>query len=82
MRRVVEMRSYMPDIDGRGEGERINQVVVLEDTDGDGHLDQRSVYMRQSWGHEFPPCCLRPWPKCDVRSSCDRSRTPMQSWNC
>ncbi len=42
---VVEMRSYMPDIDGRGEGDRINQVVVLEDTDGDGRMDKRSVYM-------------------------------------
>ena len=42
---VVEMRSYMPDADGRGEHAPINQVVVLEDTDKDGRMDKRTVYM-------------------------------------
>jgi glucose/arabinose dehydrogenase/mono/diheme cytochrome c family protein len=42
---VVEMRSYMPDADGRGESAPINRVVVLEDTDKDGRMDKRTVYM-------------------------------------
>lgn len=42
---VVEMRSYMPDADGRGEHARINRVVMLEDTDKDGRMDKRTVYM-------------------------------------
>ncbi len=42
---VVEMRSYMPDADGRGEQAKVNRVVVLEDTDGDGRMDKRTVFM-------------------------------------
>ena len=42
---VVELRSYMPDADGKGESEPINRVVVLEDTDGDGRMDKSTVYM-------------------------------------
>jgi glucose/arabinose dehydrogenase/mono/diheme cytochrome c family protein len=42
---VVEMRSYMPDADGRGEIEPINRIVVLEDTNKDGRMDKRTVYM-------------------------------------
>lgn len=42
---VVEMRSYMPDVDGKGEIEPINRIVVLEDTDKDGRMDKRTVYM-------------------------------------
>ena len=42
---VVELRSYMPDADGKGENEPINRVVVLEDTDGDGRMDKSTVYM-------------------------------------
>ena len=42
---VVEMRSYMPDADGRGEHAAINRVVVLDDTDKDGRMDKSTVYM-------------------------------------
>jgi glucose/arabinose dehydrogenase/mono/diheme cytochrome c family protein len=42
---VVEMRSYMPDADGRGEHAPINRVVVLEDTDKNGRMDKSTVYM-------------------------------------
>ncbi len=42
---VIEMRSYMPDIDGKGENQRINRVVVLEDTNKDGKMDKSTVYM-------------------------------------
>src|SRR5262245_39330416 len=42
---VVEMRSYMPDVDGKGENQPINRVVVLEDTDKDGRMDKSTVFM-------------------------------------
>jgi mono/diheme cytochrome c family protein/glucose/arabinose dehydrogenase len=42
---VVEMRSYMPDVDGKGEIEPINRIVTLEDTNNDGRMDKRTVYM-------------------------------------
>jgi mono/diheme cytochrome c family protein len=38
---VVEMRGYMPDVDGRGEREPVGAVVVLGDGDGDGVMDRR-----------------------------------------
>lgn len=41
---VVEMRSYMPDLGGNGEDAPVGQVVVLEDTDGDGKMDKRTVF--------------------------------------
>lgn len=42
---VAEMRSYMPDVDGKGENAPNNRVVVLEDTDHDGRMDKSTVYM-------------------------------------
>ncbi len=42
---VVEMRSYMLDIDAKGETNPISDVVVLEDTDGDGKYDKRTVFL-------------------------------------
>ena len=42
---VIEMRSYMPDVDGTGENQRVNRVVVLEDTDHDGRMDKSTVYL-------------------------------------
>lgn len=44
---VVEMRSYMPDLDGKGEDAPVGQVVILEDTDGDGRMDRRTVFKDQ-----------------------------------
>ena len=42
---VLEMRGYMPNIDGRGELEKSGDVVVLEDTDGDRRMDKRTVFL-------------------------------------
>ena len=42
---VVEMRGFMPDIDGAGEKERVGRVSVLEDTDGDGVMDVSTIYI-------------------------------------
>src|SRR4051812_11181318 len=42
---VVEMRGYMPDLDGNGEDAPIGRVVVLRDRDGDGRYDESSVFV-------------------------------------
>ncbi|MGH9162223.1 MAG: DUF7133 domain-containing protein, partial [Vicinamibacteraceae bacterium] len=42
---VVEMRGYMPNLDGGGEDARIGRVVVLSDRDGDGRYDDSSVFL-------------------------------------
>ncbi|WP_339899812.1 PVC-type heme-binding CxxCH protein [uncultured Gilvimarinus sp.] len=40
---VAEMTTYMPDIHGAGEMQPEGNIAVLEDTDGDGHVDRRQV---------------------------------------
>src|SRR5258706_753227 len=42
---VVEMRGFMPDIDGNGENKRVGRVSVLEDTNGDGQMDVSTIYI-------------------------------------
>lgn len=42
---VVEMTGYMPDTLGTGESAMDGKIVILEDTDGDGRMDQRKVFM-------------------------------------
>lgn len=42
---VVEMQSFMPNVDGEGELSPVSRVVVLEDTDGDGRMDKSTTYM-------------------------------------
>jgi mono/diheme cytochrome c family protein/glucose/arabinose dehydrogenase len=42
---VVEMRGYMPDADGHGEDQRVGQISILEDTDGDGRMDKKIVFV-------------------------------------
>jgi len=42
---AVEMRGFMPDIEGHGEDAPIGRVVVLEDRDGDGRMDRSSVLL-------------------------------------
>ncbi len=42
---VVEMRGFMPDINGKGEKERVGRISVLEDTDGDGQMDVSKIYI-------------------------------------
>src|SRR5688572_5165047 len=44
---VVEMRGYMQNIDGIGENEPVGSVAVIEDTDGDGRYDKRTVFLDQ-----------------------------------
>jgi glucose/arabinose dehydrogenase/mono/diheme cytochrome c family protein len=41
---VLEMRGYMHDVDGKGEDQPLGRIVVLEDTDGDGKMDKRTVF--------------------------------------
>src|SRR5688572_21178673 len=42
---VVEMRGFMPDIDGKGERERVGRVSVLQDMNNDGMMDSSIVYI-------------------------------------
>ena len=44
---VVEMRGYMPALDGSGEDAPTGRVVILEDMDGDGRMDHRTVFKDQ-----------------------------------
>lgn len=42
---VVEMRGYMPDIEGNHEDEPVGRVVILSDSDGDGRFDESTVFL-------------------------------------
>src|SRR5437867_4489924 len=42
---VVEMRGFMPTLDGGGETEPAGRISVLEDTDGDGRMDKSTVFL-------------------------------------
>ena len=42
---VVEMRGFMPDIEGLGESEPVGRINILEDTDGDGIMDISTIYL-------------------------------------
>ena len=42
---VVEMRGYMPNLEGEGEERPLGRVVVLEDGDGDGQMDRQTVFL-------------------------------------
>lgn len=44
---VVEMVGYMRDADGTREDEPVGSIAVLEDTDGDGRMDKRTVFLDQ-----------------------------------
>ncbi|MDY6945248.1 MAG: PVC-type heme-binding CxxCH protein, partial [Pseudomonadota bacterium] len=41
---VVEMRAYMPNVDGIGEDAPIGTIATLEDTDDDGRMDKRTEF--------------------------------------
>lgn len=41
---VCEMRGYMHSVEGAGEEEATGRIVRLEDTDGDGKMDRRTVF--------------------------------------
>lgn len=42
---VLEMRGYMNDIEGSEEKLPVGSVAILEDTDEDGQMDKRTVYL-------------------------------------
>jgi mono/diheme cytochrome c family protein/glucose/arabinose dehydrogenase len=42
---VVEMRGFMPNVEGEGEQEPVGRVSVLEDLDGDGLMDRSTVFL-------------------------------------
>lgn len=42
---VVEMRSFMLDIDRSGEGDPISRISLLEDLDHDGRFDKSTVFL-------------------------------------
>ncbi len=44
---VVEMRGYMPDLDGNGEDAPVGRIVVLRDRDGDGRYEESKVFVDQ-----------------------------------
>jgi mono/diheme cytochrome c family protein/glucose/arabinose dehydrogenase len=41
---VCEMRGYMHDVAGTGEDQPTGTIAMLEDTDGDGRMDKRTVF--------------------------------------
>lgn len=41
---VVEMRAYMPNVEGAGEDAPIGTIAVLEDRDNDGRMDRRTEF--------------------------------------
>ena len=42
---VVEMNSYMQDIDGKNQRDATSRVVRFEDTNGDGKYDKHTVFI-------------------------------------
>ncbi|SMD12740.1 DUF7133 domain-containing protein [Pedobacter nyackensis] len=42
---VVEMVGYMPDVNGKGEEHPNGKIVILEDKNGDGLMDDRKVFL-------------------------------------
>ncbi|NQZ59205.1 MAG: hypothetical protein HRT88_17260, partial [Lentisphaeraceae bacterium] len=42
---VCEMTTYMPDVDATGEEAPEGNITVLEDTNGDGKVDRRTVFI-------------------------------------
>lgn len=42
---AVEMSGYMRNFEGTGEDEAVGRIVILTDVDGDGRMDQRTVFL-------------------------------------
>ncbi|WP_338876913.1 c-type cytochrome [Spirosoma sp. SC4-14] len=42
---VVEMRGFMPNVEGEGENQPVGRVSILEDTNGDGQMDVSKIYI-------------------------------------
>jgi glucose/arabinose dehydrogenase/mono/diheme cytochrome c family protein len=41
---VLEMRGFMPNVDGKGEDQRVGRISLLEDTNGDGRMDKNTTF--------------------------------------
>ena len=46
---IVEMRAFMPNVDGVGEDAPIGTIAVLEDTNGDGRMDRHGSLSNQGF---------------------------------
>ena len=42
---VVEMRGFMPNAEGTGEDRKVGRISILEDTDGDGRMDKKKIFL-------------------------------------
>ena len=42
---VAQMISFMPDVNGKGDGEPRGKISILEDSDGDGKADKAKVFL-------------------------------------
>ncbi|MCK6448371.1 MAG: c-type cytochrome [Planctomycetes bacterium] len=42
---VVEMKGYMPDVDGTKEREPVGEIAILRDQDGDGRFERRTTFL-------------------------------------
>src|SRR3546814_10176450 len=42
---VAEMNTYMKDADGNGQNVALSKIVRLEDMDGDGVMDKRTIFI-------------------------------------
>jgi mono/diheme cytochrome c family protein/glucose/arabinose dehydrogenase len=42
---VVEMRGFMPNLEGQGESAPLGRIVVLEDSNDDGRMDRKTIYL-------------------------------------
>jgi mono/diheme cytochrome c family protein/glucose/arabinose dehydrogenase len=41
---VLEMRGFMPNVEGRGEDQRVGRVSLLTDTNFDGRMDKHAIF--------------------------------------
>ncbi len=44
---VLEMPGYMPNIDGTGEEEPVGRILIMEDSNQDGHYESAKVFLDQ-----------------------------------
>jgi mono/diheme cytochrome c family protein/glucose/arabinose dehydrogenase len=44
---VIEMRGFMPNPEGRGETNPVGRISILEDTDHDGRMDKKKIFLDQ-----------------------------------
>ena len=44
---ICELVGYMPDVDGKGESIAQGRIVILADSDNDGRVDKRSIFLEK-----------------------------------